>query len=302
MAAVTFYTYDGADRTQDTALESVQVRVYSLDGETFVTLGTTDSDGEVVFDLTDDTTYWVRCFKTGFAFESKLSADVASDDVSFSVEGANLRELPPSTADNLCRVSGYVVNVAGAPVGGISFYFMISDYIKIVGSTMVTATKLSVLSDSEGYVEVELIQGAVYEVMAEGWIDETIRVKVPESQSASITELLWPYPARVELSDTELSIAEGSSESVTYSVVLSSGVTTPFYYSDSEKISSGTYVGISTSDAAVASIGGTEAGTVVITGESAGTATISFEAKSSSYRRRSPELSLSFDAITITVA
>ena len=59
MTTATFYLWDSVDQTAATAVESAQVRLYSSDGTTFITYGTTDSTGEVALDV-PDATYILR--------------------------------------------------------------------------------------------------------------------------------------------------------------------------------------------------------------------------------------------------
>ena len=134
MTTVTFYLWDSVDQTTATAVSGAQVRIYSSDGSSFITYGTTDSSGEFTTDIAD-ATYWVRFFKTGYSFPSKKSVVVDSAQASntFYIEAENLVQLPPSAANNLCRASGYAVDAGGQPRQGATFQFIVAGHFWFVG-------------------------------------------------------------------------------------------------------------------------------------------------------------------------
>lgn len=299
MTAATFYAWDSQDPTTATPVPNVQVRLYSSDGATFITYGTTDDDGEFTTDV-PDATYWVRFFKTGFSFDSKLSVEVdgSAANNTFYVQAENLEQLPPSAATNLCRVSGYAVDAGGQPRKGATFQFMLTEWRHIVGNRPITAAKVIARSDRYGHVEVELIQGAFYDVVVEGMDDKVFLTQVPETQACNLTELIWPYPARVDLSATAASLAVDAEEEITATLVLSSGVTMPLPDDAPTGISGFTLVAAS-SDEDVATVV-LQDNTLTITGVSSGSAIISFSA-TGSYYERTPEVSVSFDGISVTV-
>jgi hypothetical protein len=298
MTTTTFSIWDSEDQTANTPVTSVQVRLYSSDGTSFVTYGVTDSSGNYVVDV-PDATYWVRFFKPGYAFPSKLSAAVDASAASnvFDVEAENLEILPPSSASNLCRVSGYVVGAGGQPRQGATIQFMLADLKHIVNDRPITASKVSTRSDKYGYVEVELIQGAFYEVVVEGLDDQVFVSQVPKTAAAALVDVIWPYPARVSLSTTTVSMAVEEVE-VSAVLVLSSGVEMPLPV-DAPLGAVSFLLQPKSSDENVATVSLTET-TLTITGIAAGTCTVSFTA-TGSYAQRFPALSISFAEINVTV-
>lgn len=299
MTTATFYAWDSADQTAATGVEDVQVRLYSDDGSTFITYGLTDSSGEFTTDV-PDATYWVRFFKTGFSFASKLKVIVSASAANntFDVEAENLEQLPPSAANNLCRVSGYVVDAGGQPRKGATFQFMLNQVRHIVSGRPITSAKVISRSDKYGYLEVELIQNAFYEVVVEGLDDQVFMAQVPESQSCNLTELVWPYPARIDLSSSSVSVASGDDEDVTVTLVLSSGVEMPLP-DDAPAGAVSFTVSPESSDTDVATVSLSNS-TLTITGVAAGSCTVTFTSPES-YEDRFPEISLSFDSISVTV-
>ena len=303
MTISTFYLFDNSDPTGDTAIAGAQVRVYSESGDTFVTLGTTGSDGEVTFDLPDDT-YWVRFFKTGFSFPSRQSATIdAAETNIFDISGDNLEELPPSAADGICRVSGYLVGAGGEPLPGASLEFTLNaDYRRISVNRLVVSSKITSKTNKEGYFEIELLQGGMYDALIQGMEDSVVPVKVPEVQAVRITELLWPYAARVEPSAAAVSLSVGSTVEVPVTVVTSSYLETPYEYFEDKlrTIRAASWVRASSSDTDVVSV------TLVkdslrVTGLSAGSATVTFS-EIGNREKRLPSIDLEYDSIAIMVS
>lgn len=301
MTTTLFYIYDSVDQTGTTPVPEAQVRLYSEDGTVFVTTGDTDENGELVLDV-PDATYWVRFFKTGYSFPSKrfVIVDAGAVTNEFDIEAGNLEQLPPSTADNLCRVSGYAVDAAGQPRRAATYQFMLPAWRHIVGNRAITAAKVIAQTDEYGYLEVELIQGAFYEVVVEGMDDQVFVCQVPESQAANVTEVVWPYPARIESESASLALTAGDEETVELSLVLSSGVVLP-YPTDAPPGAPHFDLKATSSDTDVVTVAySLRTQTLTVNAVAAGSATISFTA-SGDYEDRLPALELSFDEISVSV-
>lgn len=297
MSAVTFYVYDSSDETKNTPVESCTIFVFSSDGSTFITSGDTDASGELTFDL-PDAAYWVRFFKVGFSFENRLSVAVSEDD-EFEVGGENLETLPPATLSHLCRVSGRVIGAAGQFLPNVTFEFMLNEIIRISGGYATGNAKAIVVSDAVGYLEFDLLRGAVYEVVVESYEPEVFVVTVPDAPSTNITELIWPYLARVDLGETALSMSEGDEEEVAVQAVFSSGLETP-YNGISEEVRASSLLSASSSDESVATAT-LSGGTLTVTAVGTGTCEISFTSGFTA-ARRVPALDVTLDSIAVTVA
>lgn len=190
MTSATFYAVDNSRNAN--SLESVVIRVFSSDGSSFITQGTTDSTGALVLEL-PDATYWVRFYKKGFSFASKMLVIVDGNEVNeWIVEGSDLTELPPSRADGICRVSGFVIDAQGAPSPAPILTFMVTQDKRIMGRNIIGTEKTVCQPDSSGYVEIELIQGLKYHVYTSATAEDVVTVVVPKTQSCNITDLLYP--------------------------------------------------------------------------------------------------------------
>ena len=306
MVPVTFVIVD--DSVDESPLEDVVVRVYSEDGLTFVTQAQTDEDGTLVLDLEDATTYWVRFFKIGYQFQSKLTVEVDSGASSntFDVTATDLTELPPSTVPTLCRASGYLAGADLHPREGITVTFTLTGKPRVVSGVAMVLQDLIAKTDENGWIEVELVRGGIYDCVVAGQDDTVYRVVVPDRTSVSFTELVWPYVAelayQVDGEDvTEVEVAVDETVEVQTFVRLSSGVLTPFKYDgDSEWTDIGSFVELTYSDDATAVVTLSQ-GTLSIQGAVAGSTTISAEIRDGVEVERLPEPTRTLPSLTITV-
>lgn len=223
MTSATFYAVDNSRDAN--LLGSVVVRVFSSDGSSFITQGTTDSNGALVLEL-PDATYWVRFYKKGFSFVSKMLVIVDENETNeWVIEGADLTVLPPSRADGICRVSGFVIDAQGAPSYLPIVTFSLPTTTRVMGNNIIGTEKVAAQPDTNGYIEIELLQNAVYTVTMASISDEVVKVKVPASQACNITDLIYPRGKVVNL-PTSVSATVGEYKSVA-EVVASSGISLP---------------------------------------------------------------------------
>lgn len=228
MIPVTFVVVDDSIPS-GLALEGVLVRVYSEDGTTFITEASTDVDGRLTLDLPDLTTYWVRFFKVGYAFDSRATISVDGALLnSFDVVGRNLSTHLPATSPNLCRASGYLVNGSGVPSANVTMYFMLTGKPRVVSGRAMLPSKIYATTDKRGYFEVELVRNGVYDTWAAGSDDTIYRVVVPDYPSIDITDLLFPEMAVLSLGSSTLSLAVGDVVEVPLTAMLSSRVFVPY--------------------------------------------------------------------------
>lgn len=247
------------DAVPENPLEGTVIRVFSADGGTFTTQGTTDEDGELVLELEDATTYWVRFFKIGYAFASTLLIEVDSGGTSniFDVVGENLTVLSPSTVPILCKASGYVCNPALQPKAGVVITFTLTGKPRVASGMVMVLQDLIVESDEDGWVEVELVRGGVYDCVVAGQDDTVNRVVVPDRSSVSLTELIWPYVVSLNYEYegtpiTDLTLEVGESIDLDAYILLSNGLRTPYDLDVTNEFRDvGDYVTLTISDAAV---------------------------------------------------
>lgn len=273
MSSVTIYTYDSADLTRGTELSGVSVLVFSEDGSSAIDSGTTDSSGEVVFELPDET-YWVRFFKAGFSFPKKRSIEVDGDGT-YDVPGTNIDTRPAASRPDLCRVSGLIIGPGGQYLPNVSIECVLRDETRISAGMATGATKLNVATNANGRVEFDLIRGARYEVFVESYSDP-IFVVVPDAAAVGFTDLVWPYVAHVDLSDESLDLTVGDTATVAFTSVLSNGWEGDFPLSAEDPLVSSPVVSAFSTDTSVARV--VQSDELEITAVGAGSCEITFVA------------------------
>jgi hypothetical protein len=306
MVPVTLLITD--DSIAQNAVEDVVVRFYSEDGATFVTQAQTDAEGELALDLEDATTYWVRFFKIGYQFESKLTIDVDSGAASntFDVEAVDLTVLPPSTVPILCRVGGYVAGGDLTPRPGITFTFVLTGSPRVASGRVMVLQDLIAVTDADGWLEVELVRGATYDCTIEGQDDCVYRVKVPDRTSINVTELIWPYLTELVYQQygvdvTSVTVAAGATVDIDVFVRFSSGVVTPFKYDgDATWRDVDAYVSLLMEDDGIATRT-VAAGVMSITGVAAGATDLTATLRPGLEAERLPEPTRTLPTLTINV-
>jgi hypothetical protein len=280
-------------------LENVQIRLWSEDGSTFVTSGSTDASGELTLDV-PEARYSIRCFKTGFSFPSHLQL-LAEEGALFQIEANDLNTHPPSTLSHACRVSGYAMDATGSPLEGATFEFKLTDYGRIAAQRFAAAPKVIVLSDPTGKVDVHLLRNAVYDTVVESQEDKVIRVRVPDSSSVDITELIWPRILTFNWSVTVVEeVSIGEKVTVTAEPVLSNGNALPYDLDNGDSVTLDSLIEVVSSDLdiAAATLSGN---TLTLQGVGVGIATISFKAKAGGLLYRLDEDTLPDETIHIEV-
>lgn len=285
MIPVTFVIVD--DALSPVPLEGVLVRVYSEDGTTFVTEASTDVDGRLTLDLVDLTTYWVRFFKVGYAFDSRATVDVDGSLLnSFDVVGRDLVLYPSATDPNLCRASGFLTNGAGIPSPNVTMYFMLTGKPRVVGGRAMLPSKVYATTNKLGYFEVDLVRNGVYDTWAAGTDDAIYRVMVPDYPNTDISDLLFPEMRVLELSETTVALVAGEVVVVDLTAQLSSRVFVPYTLDDGTVVSLGALLGISSTGSS-ASAKFVDGG-IQVTGLSAGITTFLVEPRPTPYATRQP--------------
>jgi hypothetical protein len=295
MASVTFYAFDSSEPDKSIAIEGVTVFVFTEDGSTFLDSGETGEDGEVVFELPDET-YWVRFFKAGFSFGKRVSVEVSGDGI-YDVAGLNLDQQPPATLSNLCRVSGYLVGAAGQYLPDVTIELMLTDYVRITAGMATGNAKVIVVSDGSGYVEFDLIRKARYDAVVESYGDQVFSFAVPDLPATGFTRLIWPYVARVDLSTPSISLSVGEDAEVEFSSVLSSGWVGKYPKNPDGEVSD--VVSAKSSDVAVAQVTQKD-GVLTVLAVGPGTCDINFIATLEA-ARRAPESLPSLVPLTVEV-
>lgn len=191
------------DDPAETPVEGVVVRVFDSTGINFIMQGTTDAQGQVVFNLLAPVSYQARYFKPKFSLYpvqnfSVLEAPVAPDTNEFLVKG-HVFKPPEAVHPRLCRCSGFFLKPNGAPAPNHDLQFIAKfDPILFEGDAMLKE-RVSGRTDDSGYFEVDLVRCGKYDVTVEGFEDQLRCITVPDYPSSNLPDLLFPVIERVDL-------------------------------------------------------------------------------------------------------
>lgn len=297
MTPVSFLLTSDVD---DSALESVTVRVYSEDGTVLVTSGVSDEDGALTLDL-DDATYWVRFFKSGYSFPSRalIVVDVLENNT-FEVEGTDLDTHPSALDVNLCRVSGRVVTGAATGAPKAVLKFTLSGVPRVVGGRAMLPTTVYSTTDASGWFEQDLVRNGIYELVAAGMEDASSRVRIPDYPWVDLAHLLFPYVKTVEFSETDIDLEVAEEAETEMTVTLASRLVLPYDLDGTDRVYITDYLDVTIADTDVATMTMDEDGVITITGVAAGSTTITITEKDV-VAARQPAVAPSVETVTITV-
>lgn len=192
-------------------VSGVLVKVYDALGKTFFTESTTDDNGKVGF-LLYPQEYSLRFyrFQTGFLQSQRI--EVVSDPLTpgttlnaFTVYAA-VFEHPVSMDSRLCRASGFFRDVTGAPRAQLDIHFIAQFRPVLLDGSLVMDERRILKTDSNGYGCIDLIRCAQYLVTIENYEDRPRTIRVPNTPSTNLPDLLFPVVEQIVLADVSLSI------------------------------------------------------------------------------------------------
>ncbi len=238
--------------TGGNGVENVYVGLHDSSSKALLQTDTTDSDGLASFSAVDPAlnsgVYEIRIVPSfpGTLTDGKVQNITVLDTPppetpnEFVVE-VTKESLPTATNPRLCRCSGYFVDAAGQPAPDITVFFTEHCVPKLeyqsesnFTAKAVVPSRLTARTDSDGYMVIDLYRDAIYEVHAEGFINISRDVKIPDLSAANMPDILFPvvgtvkwYESLVQLVPTEaptktVSLA-GGADTLTIEVILRSG-------------------------------------------------------------------------------
>lgn len=200
MPDITFHSID----SENLVLGSVLVKIYSIDGTVLHDYGSTSNeDGTLVLNLTANTTYWVRAYKSEYAFNKRLKVTVGSIDESIDLIGSSTVDYLPSGSPEVCRVSGVTYGASGEPVehGHVTF-ILAKDCYRVNKSGLLVSTVVRGHSDKFGRMSFELFRNAEYECRIKSREDKALVVVVPDLEVCKLSDLLFPVGTRFSCAST----------------------------------------------------------------------------------------------------
>jgi len=209
-------------------------------------------------------------------------------------------ELPASTNPDMCLMSGKLADQALRPLNKMNLRFIPimedpdaklsgfpfpSDPTVLQRQMLLRETVFQTASD--GSVQVLLPQGAIYDVHIHGFelpgLPTVAQIQVPQTTSAQLEDVLFPYTASVEWGTDTVAVAVGGTEAVSVNVLGSNDQVIPPSLFEC-------FLELSIDDSDVATFAMNEEGELVITGVSAGVAQISVARKPGTSAPRVPEI------------
>lgn len=270
-------------------INGVYVGLYDFNTKALLQFDTTGNgaldDGEVIFSAVDPGTYEIRIVPPTpvTVVNGKIQQITVLDtpiaplsnifDISITQEG-----LESAANTNLCRCSGYFVDMTGKAAANVSIHFSDACLPQIESqpslqydSRTVVPSKRIAVTDSNGFVSIDLYRGERYSVYMEGWENVFREIIVPDLAAANISDVLWPYVSGVEYYESDVKILPVDSPSVAVGVDASKELTFKVLLRNTnEALSTEVMFEVEDQDIAEVGVSYTDQ-TLTITGVSAGT-------------------------------
>jgi len=201
-------------------ISGVIVRVFSTVG-VFVTSGTTNVDGEVVFDF-PDADYDLLFFKLSVSPNSGMpqritvnAADTDDPPNTFKVI-AHITSQPESVDPMLCRISGTIRGANGTGSKDIRLNLGMCPELAILEGIVIAPQDIvEVRPDNNGYYEFDLLRKMRYRVYFPQ-LNDLFRIEpamvygiVPDLPAISLTDFLFPVPVNAEFESLVLALTAG---------------------------------------------------------------------------------------------
>jgi len=187
LQAVDFYIKSSG--TTPTPLAGVVGKVFSLDGLTVYTSGTSDTDGRIAL-LLEEGSYQVRFFRQHASF-SALTFSVQPGPNTFDVTG-DIFTAPTVNDPRLCVANGFFRAANGGKAPNIDVHFIAKFRPLLLDGDAVLTERVVCRTDANGYMQTNLIRNGQYDVLIEGLSDITRTIYVPDAPNVNLPDLLFP--------------------------------------------------------------------------------------------------------------
>lgn len=315
--AITVDIYINDDSVSPAPIGAVVVAIVDSGTLQPTALATTDSGGHASFLLPGaaypgGTVYQVRAFKLGVFFSNPFQIRVFDPLPSspphisnqFNLVGTLTGTLQPATDSRCCRCTGRFMDFQNRPINNSVVRISAragsgSQIPKVVDGNIISAQVLELHTDADGYVVVDLLRKAVYEVTFAGDDDTTWEILVPNRTSVDLIELLHPRPV-------SLAWDQDVAPSNVVTIPVNGNLCVPFsvLFSDYEVVGKGggvlNYVTFQSSDNTIA-LAAAGDGTLFISGALPGTCEITVGVPPNLQPVRIPDYSIAASPLMVTV-
>lgn len=219
------------DATGD-PIENVVVKVYDPTGTTFYTQAMSDAAGLAGL-LLETLDYSMRFYKAhvGFSQPQMFTVLPPPGDNGFDVVATPF-VLPIATDPRLCRCSGFFRDLDGSPKRYLDIHFIAQFNPILLDNDAVISEERHARTDENGYLQIDLIQGAEYSARVESLgsamedsSTELRCIKVPMQLSANLPDVLLPIVGKVVLTPAgPYTLAAGDTLELDVAVYDSAGV------------------------------------------------------------------------------
>lgn len=210
---------------------------------------------------------------------SRQAVTVADADAHIFDTFVNLSSLPVATSAAFCRCSGFFVDSFGRPARGATLTFSESDFPQLLplggptGSIGVRPGFLSAVTDSDGWVSVDLLRSAKYYVTMAGYENTSWEVSVPDLSFAPIPDVLFPTVVRLEYAQSGNTLLPTSAPTLAVATGEEVTLTLVTQYRSGARATGAVGISTSSSDANILEVSLT-GDSIVVKGIAAGTATV----------------------------
>lgn len=178
-------------------VEGVAVHLYDETNTYRQDTAITDAAGEVTFlGLTAGQYYLRVCGKSVHAdLDSPQVVQVKDPPIVNIFEGtADTFEAPVSMNPNSSRIYGWFTWPNLRPRRVSMHIFSTEDPVWVSQGWETLGDLFSLASDTNGYLEFDLVRGGLYAAQVAGYMDEPIIFRVPDQENVLLTDLLFPIP------------------------------------------------------------------------------------------------------------
>jgi hypothetical protein len=200
--------------TESNDENDIVVRVFDETGTTLITSGTTGEveDGYTELSLegsaTPGTIYQLRFFLSGGRVVQPQYIQVVSPPEDAST-GANNFEITAemfvqdqAVDPVLCRCSGIVRGPNGKVKRGVDIQFIPKFNPLVVGTNAVLGERVSVRTDKDGFIAIDLFRFGMYEVTIQSQENVQRDIVVPDAAAIEFAFLLFPIVVELEYDPT----------------------------------------------------------------------------------------------------
>lgn len=182
------------DNTPSAApIQGVVVKIWDQGGVQVFGEATTDSTGTASFLLPSDVTLQARFYKQQVNIKNPQLFVVQQAPAVNTFEITGELFAPPTATDpHLCMCYGFFKDITGAPATNLTVQIISQFDPLLFNGAAVMVERVTLRTDSNGYLQVPLIRNGQYEITVAGFEDLVEIITVPDAVSANLPDLIFP--------------------------------------------------------------------------------------------------------------